>query len=238
MKNYKRLIDSKKIPAHVAIIMDGNGRWAKKHALPRNEGHRRGAEVLEPLMDTVLELGVKVISLYAFSTENWTRPRTEVLGLWRLLEYFFREKLPVIREKSIRVCHSGFKTRLPASTLAAIDRAEEETRRNKRLILNFCVNYGGRQEIVKAVNDHLAESRGRGPITEKDIERHLFTAAMPPVDLLIRTSGEYRTSNFMVWQLAYAEMVFLDVLWPDFRPQHLYRAIYEYQQRERRFGGL
>ncbi|MBN2077364.1 MAG: di-trans,poly-cis-decaprenylcistransferase [Spirochaetes bacterium] len=238
MKDYGRLIRKKDVPAHVAIIMDGNGRWAKKRSLPRSEGHRRGAEIIEPLMDAAIVLGIKAVSLYAFSTENWLRPPSEVTGLWRLLEYFFREKIDIINGKGIRVKHSGFREKLPASTRRTIQEAVEKTGRNRGLVLNFCVNYGGRQEIVHAVNE-WAGKRGNGErLTPEKLEKHLFTSDLPPVDLLIRTAGEFRTSNFMVWQGAYAELVFMKVLWPDFRVRHLHRAIYEYQQRERRFGAL
>ncbi len=238
MKDYRKLISMKKVPAHVAIIMDGNGRWAKRKSLPRSEGHRRGAEILEPLMDAAIDLGIKAVSLYAFSTENWRRPGTEVAGLWRLLDHFFTTKLDVIKEKGIRIAHSGFDGRLPRGTRETIRRSIDATSANRKMVLNFCINYGGRQEIVKAVNDCLSSARSVKSITEKDIERNLFTAGLPPVDLLIRTSGERRISNFLIWQTAYSEMVFLDVLWPDFKPHHLYKSVYEFQQRERRFGGI
>ena len=238
MKDYKNLINKKKVPAHVAIIMDGNGRWAKKKSLSRAEGHRRGAEAIEPLMDAAIGLGIKAVSLYAFSTENWRRPRLEVLGLWKLLDYFFTNKIGVIKSRGIRVRHSGLREGLPASTLETIHRAIDETKLNRTLELNFCVNYGGRQEIVSAVNSRLVSAKPGGPITARELEKGLFTAGMPEVDLLIRTGGEYRISNFLLWQIAYAELIFMDVLWPDFKPRHLYRAVYEFQQRERRYGGL
>ncbi|HOT45081.1 MAG TPA: polyprenyl diphosphate synthase [Spirochaetota bacterium] len=238
MKDYKSLINRKKVPSHVAIIMDGNGRWAKKKSLPRSEGHKRGAEIIEPLMDTAIDLGIKAVSLYAFSTENWRRPRSEVLSLWKLLDYFFRQKIGTLKEKGIQVRHSGLHDRLPSSSLRTIQNAIMETKGNKRLVLNFCLNYGGQQDIVQAVNGWLDERKRQTRLTTGDIEKRLFTAGMPPVDLMIRTGGESRISNFLIWQLAYAELMFMDVLWPDFRPAHLYRAIYEFQQRERRFGGL
>ncbi|HOD13296.1 MAG TPA: polyprenyl diphosphate synthase [Spirochaetota bacterium] len=231
-------MNKKKVPAHVAIIMDGNGRWAKKKSLSRAEGHRCGAEAIEPLMDAAISLGIKAISLYAFSTENWRRPRMEVLGLWKLLDYFFTNKIDVIKSRGIRVRHSGLQERLPASSLHTILRAVEETKRNRTLELNFCVNYGGRQDILNAVNRHLESAKSGGPVTARDLEKGLFTAGMPDVDLLIRTGGEYRVSNFLLWQIAYSELIFMNVLWPDFKPRHLYRAVYEFQQRERRYGGL
>lgn len=238
MKDYKRSIAPSPLPSHVAIIMDGNGRWAKRHSLPRSEGHRKGAEAIEPLMDAALDLGVRAVSLYAFSTENWARPRVEILNLWKLLNYFFEQKIDYLKSRGIRVMHSGLRKRLPSTTLRTIDRAVQETAKNRKIILNFCINYGGRQEIVHAVNRCLKERRSVSQITMGDIERRLFTSDLPPVDLLIRTGGEFRISNFLLWQIAYAELVFMDVLWPDFRPRHLYRAVYEFQQRERRFGGL
>jgi undecaprenyl diphosphate synthase len=238
MKDYKSLINKKKVPAHVAIIMDGNGRWARKKSLPRSEGHRRGAEIIEPLMDAAIGLGVRAVSLYAFSTENWRRPRPEVLSLWKLLDYFFKEKIDVLKAKGIRIRHSGLRDRLSSSSMRTIENAVRETSGNKGLILNFCLNYGGQQDIVHAVNDWLDDRKTRERLKLEDVEKRLFTAGMPPVDLMIRTGGESRISNFLIWQLAYAELMFMDVLWPDFRPHHLYKAIYEFQQRERRFGGL
>ena len=238
MKDYSRLIDKKRVPSHIAIIMDGNGRWAKKKSLSRSEGHRRGSEMIEPLMDAAIAMGIRAVSLYAFSTENWIRPKAEILGLWKLLDYFFNVKIDTLKAKGIRVMHSGFLDRLPGASKRNIQNAIDATRDNKKLVLNFCLNYGGRQDIVQAVNGWI---EGRGPrerVSAKDIEKRLLTAGMPEVDLLIRTGGECRISNFLIWQIAYAELVFMDVLWPDFRPYHLYKAVYEYQQRERRFGGV
>jgi len=238
MKDYKRLIRKRGIPSHIAIIMDGNGRWAKNKSLPRSEGHRRGAEVIEPIIDSAIELGIKVVSLYAFSMENWIRPRTEIASLWKLLDYFFKTKIDVIKSKGIRVKHSGLANMLPASTFNTIIRAVNETRYNRKLILNFCVNYGGQQEVVHAVNSWADKRKSNEKINIKKLEKNLFTSDLPPVDLMIRTGGECRISNFMIWQIAYSELLFIDVLWPDFRPRHLYKSIYEFQQRERRFGGI
>jgi undecaprenyl diphosphate synthase len=238
MKDYKRLINRKSVPSHIAIIMDGNGRWAKKKSLPRSEGHKCGADAIEPVMDAAIEIGIRAVSIYAFSTENWMRPRTEVLSLWKLLDYFFDKKIDTIKAKGIRISHSGFLDRLPPSTIKTIRNAVNVTRNNKRLILNFCLNYGGRQDVIQAVNRWLDGRNPRELISMKKLEKHLLTADLPSVDLMIRTGGEYRISNFLIWQLAYAELVFLDVLWPDFKPYHLYKAIQEYQKRERRYGGL
>lgn len=237
-KNYRELIDPGKIPRHVALIMDGNGRWASRRSLPRMEGHRRGAGVIEPLIDAALDLRIPVVSLFAFSTENWTRPAAEVRGLWELLEYFFSAKIDLIRSRGVRVHVSGARTRLRASTRSIIESVTGETAKFRNITLNFCINYGGRQEIVDGVNCWLGERKDGEKLTEKRMAGLLYTPSLPDVDLMIRTSGEYRISNFMLWQLAYAELVFMKVLWPDFKPRHLYEAVYEYQQRDRRFGAL
>jgi len=238
MKINRDSIKDGNIPRHIAIIMDGNGRWAKSRSLPRIEGHRKGSDVIEPIVDNALELGIQAISLFAFSTENWTRPRPEVLGLWKLLEEFFNKKIEKIKSKGIRVKHSGSLKRLPPSTKKTIANAIEDTKNNKNLVLNFCLNYGSRQEIIDGVNTWIEKRKPSEKLTQKKLEKELFTSDLPEVDLLIRTSGEFRISNFMLWQLAYAELVFLDVLWPDFKPLHLYKAIYEFQNRDRRFGGI
>ncbi len=238
MKDYLDLLDRKRMPAHVAIIMDGNGRWAEKRSLPRAEGHRKGAQAVERLMDAALSLGLKVVSLYAFSTENWSRPKIEIKALWRLLEEFFGTNLEKIKRKGIRIRHSGSLDHLPPATRAIIQRSVRETEGNRRIILNFCLNYGSRQEIIGAVN-RWADGRKAGEkMTADKMVRFLDTAGLPDVDLLIRTSGESRVSNFLLWQIAYAELLFVKVLWPDFSPRHLYRAICEFQKRERRYGGL
>lgn len=237
--HYKRKIDYSNIPRHVAIIMDGNGRWAKRRGLPRIEGHRRGAETIERCMDTAIELGINVVSLYAFSTENWSRPKEEINGLWNLLESFFEKKLNTIIEKGVQVRHSGSLKELPVNVQRIITDAVEKSKNNSRIILNFCLNYGGRHEIIHAVNEWLQKKPSTElSLTPEIFESYLYTRGLPDVDLLIRTSGEYRISNFLLWQIAYAELVFMKVLWPDFNEKHLYQAIYEYQHRERRFGGL
>ncbi len=238
MKDYKKLIDPAALPKHIAIIMDGNGRWARKKSLPRIEGHRKGADVVEPVVDAALAMGVKALSLYAFSTENWIRPDDEVSGLWTLLDIYFQMKLEKIAARGIRIKHSGSLDKIPADTRLNILNAMDRTSKNSRLVLNFCLNYGGRQEIVNAVNRWLDFREGASPVQEADIGKNLYTSDLPDVDLMIRTSGEYRLSNFLLWQLAYAELVFLDTLWPDFRPHHLYKAIWMFQNRERRYGGI
>jgi len=189
-------------------------------------------------MDPAIALGIKAVSLYAFSVENWVRPISEIRGLWDLLDYFFKNKLETIKNKKIQIRHSGSLSKLPPKTRQTIKNAIEVTSMNRGLILNFCINYGGRQEIIRAFNEWLSKTKTPEKITEKKFEKFLYTFGMPELDLLIRTSGEYRISNFLLWQLAYTELVFTDVLWPDFKPEDLYKAIAEYQNRERRYGGI
>lgn len=238
MNGYRELIKAEPLPSHVGIIMDGNGRWAREKGLPRKEGHRTGAEGIEPLMDCAILLGIKKVSLYAFSVENWSRPVSEIKGLWELLEVFFKNKIDIINNKNIKIEHSGSMKKLPPSTRKAIADSVEKTSSNKGLILNFCINYGGRQEIIDSVNSWLASRKGDEKITEKKLNSFLYSRHMSDLDLLIRTSGEYRISNFMLWQMAYAELIFTDVLWPDFGAEDFYKAIWEFQNRERRYGGL
>jgi undecaprenyl diphosphate synthase len=239
MINKKELLNSEPVPRHIGIIMDGNGRWAKQRNISRSEGHKSGAEVIEPLTDCAIELGIKAVSLYALSVDNIKiRPISEIRALWNLLEYFFSNKLDSIKEKNIQIRHSGSISKLPPSTRKTIKKAVEETSGNRGLILNFCVNYSGRQEIIQAVNEWSSKIKPGEKLTEKKLEKYLYTSGMPDLDLLIRTSGEYRISNFFLWQIAYAELVFTDVLWPDFKPEDLINAVAEYQKRERRYGGL
>jgi len=225
-------------PKHVAIIMDGNGRWATKHSMTRSDGHKRGAEVIEPLLDKANELGVEAVSLYAFSTENWKRPASEIKSLWDLLEYFFSRKMNTLMEKKVKVVHSGFTAKLPIKIKNIINDVVKKTSQNKGIVLNLCINYGGKQEIIHAVNSWLDNETGKTKLTEKKFEKYLFTYGLPEIDLLIRTSGEFRISNFLLWQIAYSEIIFMDVLWPDFGAAQLQEAIEEYNKRKRRFGGI
>jgi undecaprenyl diphosphate synthase len=218
--------------------MDGNGRWAKKRGLPRIEGHKKGAGVIEKMTDTAIELGIECVSVYAFSTENWSRPKAEIQGLWAILEEFFNTRIPVLLEKGVRIVHSGSRSRLPKKVLSAIDGAVAASRRNKRVTLNLCLNYGGHQEIADAVNAWALTAKKGEQCTSAKLRRHMYVPSLPDVDLMIRTSGEKRISNFLLWQGAYAELVFVDQLWPDFNAEHLYKAIVEYQKRSRRFGGI
>ncbi|MBO1510381.1 isoprenyl transferase [Metabacillus bambusae] len=238
----KEDIEKGEIPKHIAIIMDGNGRWAKKRALPRIAGHHEGMKVVRKITKQANDLGVKVLTLYAFSTENWKRPKTEVDFLMKLPEEFLNTYLPELIEENVQVRIIGDKNRLPAHTLRAVEKAMSDTANNKGLILNFALNYGSRAEIISAVQK-ITQDVKEGRIEETAINESLFsdylmTQSLHDPDLLIRTSGEIRLSNFMLWQLAYTEFWFTDVLWPDFNEQNLLQAIYTYQQRGRRFGGV
>jgi len=229
------------VPAHVAIVMDGNGRWANQRGLPRTEGHRAGEAALLDVVAGALQIGVKHLSVYAFSTENWRRSPEEV----RFLMGFNREVLHRQRDQldawGVRIRWAGREPKLWKSVIDDLKLAEQRTRGNSRMTLTMCVNYGGRVEIADAVREIAAEAAaGRlspARVTEKTIAKHLYDPEMPDVDLFIRSSGEQRTSNFLLWQAAYAEMVFLDRLWPDFSREDLWHAIQLYASRDRRFGG-
>lgn len=230
------------IPEHVAIIMDGNGRWAKKRSLPRVAGHYEGMQVVRKITRFANELGIKVLTLYAFSTENWKRPKQEVDYLMKLPEQFLTTFLPELVEENVNVRVIGNRHQLPEHTRRAVEQAMEETKHNTGLILNFALNYGSRAELTYAMQE-IAKQVAQGhlspeQINEDVIASYLMTKDLKDPDLLIRTSGEIRLSNFMLWQLAYTEFWFTDVLWPDFTEQHLLQAIVEFQQRGRRFGGV
>lgn len=230
------------IPDHIAIIMDGNGRWAKKRALPRIAGHHEGMKVVRKITKQASQLGVKALTLYAFSTENWKRPKSEVDYIMKLPEEFLKTYLPELIDEDVRVRIIGDMGRLPIHTQRAVEKAMLDTEDNKGLILNFAINYGSRAEIISAVQK-IAQDVKSGEIDSTSIDESLFsdylmTQSLNDPDLLIRTSGEIRLSNFMLWQLAYTEFWFTDVLWPDFDEQNFLQAIYTYQQRGRRFGGV
>lgn len=230
------------LPSHVAIIMDGNGRWAQKRNMPRVMGHRQGVESLREIVEACLELGIKILTVYAFSTENWKRPKEEVDILMNLLVEYLQKEMTTLHEQGVRIHPIGEISRLPLLAIRELEKAQEKTKDNDRLILNIALNYGGRAEIVQAVKE-IAELLKEGKIqpneiTEEMISNHLATRGMPDPDLLIRPSGEYRISNFLLWQIAYTEFWITDTLWPDFRKEHLLEAIRAYQKRERRFGGL
>lgn len=230
------------IPEHIAIIMDGNGRWAKKRAMPRIAGHHEGMKTVRKITKAANSLGVKVLTMYAFSTENWKRPKLEVDFLMKLPEEFLSTFLPELMEENVQVRLMGNKADLPEHTLRAVNNAMEKTKDNTGLILNFALNYGGRDEILRAVKDVAADIKDNAlttdQLTEEMFSEYLFSNSLPDPDLLIRTSGEIRLSNFMLWQLAYAEFYFTDVLWPDFEENNLYEAINSFQMRGRRFGGI
>ncbi|MGE7110844.1 isoprenyl transferase [Lysinibacillus sp. NPDC047702] len=236
------LAKSEPIPAHVAIIMDGNGRWAKKRAMPRVAGHHEGMKTVRKITRFASDLGIKVLTVYAFSTENWKRPKTEVDFLMRLPVEFLGSFLPEMMERNVRVEMIGDPALLPAHTQKALFEAMEETKHNTGLILNFALNYGSRSEMVNAMKTMLQKVQDGQltlqDITEECLASHLMTAHLPEPDLLIRTSGEVRLSNFMLWQLAYTEFWFTDTLWPDFSEETLLEAVENYQKRNRRYGGL
>jgi undecaprenyl diphosphate synthase len=229
-------------PHHVAIIMDGNGRWAKARGLPRVAGHRRGADAVRRVVRGAGELGIPVLTLFAFSTENWTRPADEVNDLMGLLRHYLRNELEELHKNGARLRVIGNRTGLATDIVRDIAEAEKMTHANGRIDVNICINYGARDEILQATRN-LARRVAAGElaadgIDEARFEQELLTAGVPDPDLLIRTSGEQRISNFLLWQCAYAELVFVDTLWPDFGKDHLEQAIAEFRRRERRYGGV
>ncbi|NHM29826.1 isoprenyl transferase [Neobacillus terrae] len=240
----ERIEDIKKLPVprHVAIIMDGNGRWAKKRALPRIAGHHAGMKVVRKTTKLANELGIEALTLYAFSTENWKRPKNEVEYLMKLPEEFLGTFLPELIEENVQVKMIGYKEQLPSHTLRAIEKAMEDTKNNDGMILNFALNYGSRAEILDAVKRVLNDCQegiiDMNELNEDSFSSYLMTSELEDPDLLIRTSGEIRLSNFMLWQLAYTEFWFTEVLWPDFAEDHLIKAIEVFQKRQRRFGGV
>jgi undecaprenyl diphosphate synthase len=235
-------LDREKLPKHVAIIMDGNGRWADRQNLPRNAGHRAGVESVQAAVELCGELKISVLTLYAFSSENWKRPVREVNALMRLLLEQLREQTPELNENNVQLRIIGNIDQLPRRIVREIHRAMDATKDNTGLILNMALNYGSRQEIVHAVKSIIADvNNGKlevGDIDEEVFGCYLYTAGLPDPDLLIRTSGEMRISNYLLWQSAYAEIYVTDTLWPDFRKRDLLLALLSYQQRKRRFGGI
>jgi undecaprenyl diphosphate synthase len=227
-----------RVPAHVAIIMDGNGRWAKERGLPRVAGHRAGTENIRRILTACVDFGVKALTIYAFSTENWGRPASEVQGLMRLFAEVIDRETNALLRQGVRIQHlgrvEGIPDRLREKTLKAV----EATRHNDRLVLNVAFNYGGRAEIVTAVQRILAEGVAPQDVTEELISRHLYTAGQPDPDLVIRTAGEMRLSNFLIWQTAYAEYYSTPVYWPDFDKEELYKALQTYSHRDRRYGRI
>jgi undecaprenyl diphosphate synthase len=234
-------IDMTRLPRHIGIIMDGNGRWAARHGLTVDEGHEAGAKSVRAVIEGCRELGISVLSLYAFSTENWNRPKSEVDGLFRLLSKYVRLEIDEIDREDIRVSIMGRMEELPKGVLEDLEYCMDRTKDNASLVVNCAINYGARAEIVDAARTIASEVQaGKLPLEAVDeacFARHLYVPDLPDLDMLIRTSGEMRVSNFMLWRFSYAEFVPMRVLWPDFRKRHLRQAIGIYQSRQRRFGG-
>jgi len=232
-------IDQTRLPRHVAVIMDGNGRWARRRRLPRVAGHRAGIDSVREIIEVSARLGLEVLTLYAFSVENWKRPKTEVRTLMSLLKEYIKRELDRLTDANIRFVPIGRVDELAQSVRRELERAVERTSANSGMILNVALNYGGRAELVDAFNRLLESQNGsRTPVTEDLISQSLYTAGIPDPDLLIRTSGEMRLSNFLLWQVAYAEIYVTGTYWPDFRRRHLFEAILDYQKRDRRYGGI
>jgi undecaprenyl diphosphate synthase len=225
-------------PLHVAIIMDGNGRWAKKRFLPRIEGHRASRKAIRSCIEGAIELNIPYLSLYAFSTENWQRPKQEIESLFSIFNKIIHEELDELAKQGICIVYSGQLHRFPHELQETLRLAKDRTKEKQGLKLNICLDYSGKNEIIRAVKKMLQAKIDPESVNESLFDEYLDTSGMPAVDLLIRTSGEERISNFMLWQIAYAELIFLDVLWPDFTKNHLKDCIETFQQRSRRFGGL
>ncbi len=235
-------IDVERLPKHIAIIMDGNGRWAKERNLPRTMGHRAGVETLKRIVRECNDIGIKYLSVYAFSTENWIRPKEEVFALMDLLVEFLTRELEELHKENVVINYLGDITRLPERCIKILKASKDKTKINSGLFLNLCLNYGGRDEILKSFKDIYYEIKNGNisidDVNEETISSHLYTCGMPDPDIVIRPSGEYRLSNFLIWQCAYSEFWFSNIYWPDFRIEHLHKAIIDYQNRDRRFGGL
>jgi undecaprenyl diphosphate synthase len=234
-----RGIDLKRVPGHVGCVMDGNGRWASQRGLPRTEGHAAGEDALIDTVNGALELGIEWLTVYAFSTENWKRPRDEVRYLMNFNESLVVRRRDELHEKGVRIRFSGRRDwRVPKRLLRRMDETIELTAGNRTMTLVIAFNYGGRAEIVDAVRELVAKGVDASKIDEKAIRSHLYLPDAPDPDVVIRTSGEFRISNFLLWELAYSELIFTDVLWPDFRRENLFDAVREYQRRNRTFGGV
>ena len=232
-------LDLSQLPRHVAVIMDGNGRWAQRRHLPRIAGHKAGTETARTTIETCARLKIEALTLYAFSVENWRRPKAETDFLMQLLQEYLRQEMPLIQKNNIRMRFLGRTDDLPEGVQRDTREAEEETAKNTGTVLCVALNYGGRAEIVDAVNRILEEKNAAGAnVTEEEFAAKMYTAGLPDPDLLIRTSGEMRVSNFLLWQIAYAEIYVTETLWPDFNRARLLEAFVDYQKRERRYGGI
>ena len=238
-----KAIDPERLPSHIAIIMDGNGRWARRRSLPRAAGHKAGIEPVRITVETCARMGIRALTLYAFSTENWKRPRAEIDMLWRLLRVYLRRELPDLMRNGIRFTCMGRLDALSQHVREELNATIDATAKNTGMCLNLALNYSGRAELVDALNAIVENARAEKRLNhlrvdERAIAAHLYTAGLPDPDLLIRTSGEMRISNFLLWQIAYAELYVTETLWPDWRRHDLLGAILDYQKRDRRFGGL
>jgi undecaprenyl diphosphate synthase len=235
-------LDLARLPRHIAVIMDGNGRWAQKRHLPRVAGHSAGTQSARTTIETCARLHIEALTLYAFSVENWRRPKAEIEFLMQLLREYLRKEMPLIQRNNIRMRFLGRTEELPAAVQKDTREATEATASNTGMILSIALNYGGRAELVDAVNAILASrlrlQGANSPVTEEEISQRLYTADLPDPDLLIRTSGEMRVSNFLLWQIAYAEIFVTETLWPDFNRARLLEALLDFQKRERRYGGI
>ena len=226
------------LPEHVAVIMDGNGRWAEAQGLPRVEGHRLSRRAIKDTISSAVENGIKVLSLFAFSQENWKRPRAEIYKLFRIFSEIIKEELPSLKEEGVRVILSGETYRFPKYLKETLSLTIRETSMNDKTILNICLGYSGRHEIISSIRKIIRDKIEEDKVTEKLFDRYLYSHDLPPVDLLIRTSGEKRISNFMLWQIAYSELYFTDILWPDFTKEDFTDALNEFSIRNRRFGRI
>jgi undecaprenyl diphosphate synthase len=241
-------LDFSRLPRHIAVIMDGNGRWAQKRHLPRVAGHRSGTQSARTTIETCARLHIEALTLYAFSVENWRRPKTEIEFLMQLLREYIRKEMPLLQKNNIRLRFLGRIDELPDAVQKDTREAAEATAKNTGMVLSIALNYGGRAEIVDAMNAILAaraaqtqtngHGHGSSPVTEEQLAQHLYTADLPDPDLLIRTSGEMRVSNFLLWQIAYAEIFVTETLWPDFNRARLLEALLDFQKRERRYGAI
>lgn len=235
-------LDMSNIPKHIAIIMDGNGRWAKMRNLPRTMGHKAGVETIRNIVKEADAIGVKYVTFYAFSTENWKRPKEEVNALMKLLVQYLRKELDELHENGVVINVLGDISRLPEECINEINRAKEKTKNNTGLVMNMALNYGGRAEIIRAIKNIVLDSKEEkidvDDIDEALVNKYLYTANMPDPDIIIRPSGEQRLSNFLLWQCAYSEFWYSDINWPDFTAENLKEAIIDYQKRNRRFGGV
>ena len=238
--NLKELINTEKLPNHVAIIMDGNGRWAKQQGLIRAIGHENGTKAVRQTVEASAEIGIKNLTLYAFSTENWNRPKLEVQTLMRLLVKSLKKEIKTLQDNNIKLAAIGSLNDLPKKARQELQDVIEKTKNNTNMTLTLALSYGSREEIVNVIKELSLKVKNNiisiESIDESIINKHLYTQNLPDVDLLIRTSGEQRISNFLLWQIAYAELYFTDILWPDFDKENLYKALINYQNRERRFG--